>query len=125
METPDPSNTQPPNSDSPADITQIFAEAETCLNNFKQEYAKIEAARQTARASRNFTAAVKAESELKKLEEKVEELEMELAGNVMSTVGDSVKRKLAVMGMQEEFWQFIRYAGLGFVLGVGVKFLIR
>jgi hypothetical protein len=125
METPDPSNTQPPNSDSPPDITQIFAEAETCLNNFKQEYAKIEAARQTARESRNFTAAVKAESELKKLEEKVEELEMELAGNVMSTLGDSVKRKLAVMGMQEEFWQFIRYAGLGFVLGVGVKFLIR
>jgi hypothetical protein len=125
METPDPSNPQPQNSDSPPDITQVFAEAETCLNNFKQEYAKIEAARQTARASRNVTAAVKAESEIKKLEEKVEELEMELAGNVMSTLGDSVKRKLAVMGMQEEFWQFIRYAGLGFVLGVGVKFLIR
>jgi predicted RNase H-like nuclease (RuvC/YqgF family) len=133
MEMPNTGNPQPHKSEDSSEvsseispnITQIFTEAETCLNTFKQEYAQIETARQAARAARNYKQAVKAESEIQQLQEKVEDLELGLAQKVMSILGESVQRKLMIMARQEEFWQFIRYAGLGFALGVGLKMLIR
>jgi protein subunit release factor A len=119
MAAPDSSNT--PSSE----IEKIFTEAQTCLDGFKQEYSQLEAARQAAETSKDLQSARKAEGEIKQLSEKVEELEWEIAQKTMGLLGESVQRKIMVNAQQESFWEFIRYAGLGFALGVGLKYLIR
>jgi hypothetical protein len=133
MTPPDASRSSTPDSASPeslspefsTDIAKTFSEAETCLQDFKQEYAKLEAARQAAAAAQDLKTLRTKESDIKTLQTKVEELEWTLAQQMMGMLGASVQAQIVKNARQESFWEFIRYVGLGFVLGVGLKYLIR
>jgi predicted nuclease with TOPRIM domain len=123
----EPSDLPPAPSQPEIDLDQTFAEAEGLMQNFKQEYVRIKAAKE--KLAQQQASGNSLEDELTRLKAKVENLELELAFRILDSFGDAAKEKLEALSeetfQQESFWKFVRFAGLGFVLGIVVKMLIN
>jgi hypothetical protein len=112
MQPPDPT---PDPLEPSAEVESAFAETDALIDQLKQQYAQVQANRQRlaqANPEREESNLIKA---------KLEELELNLAFTILSSLGDAAREQLEVLGRQESFWQFVRFAGLGFILGLVIK----
>lgn len=101
-------------------LAQAFEETQTRLATWQKTYDQLH------QAQRNLSQAQKQglESEFKQLREKLQEIELDLALTLLFNLGDAAKEYWQDILRQESFWNFLRFAGLGFVLGLVVKSLI-
>lgn len=120
MEPTEPTSTPEPNPPEPT-IDQAFVTADTLIAQLKQQYEQIKQARQQLQSQ----SAQVLQEEVERLQKKLEELELDLAFTIVDSLGAAAREKLEELSRQESFWQFLRFAGLGFVLGILVKTLLR
>jgi hypothetical protein len=112
MQPPDPT---PDPLEPSAEVETAFAETDALIDQLKQQYAQVQANRQ------KLAEANPEQAESNLIKAKLEELELNLAFTILSSLGDAAREQLEVLGQQESFWQFVRFAGLGFILGLVIK----
>jgi hypothetical protein len=105
------------------DLEPVFAEAETLFNNFKKQCSDFQQVRE-GWAERQVEEYSQPEKQ-HQLQEKLVALELDLFEEFSNSLSQWTRQKFELLGKQEEFWQFVRYAGLGFVLGIVAKALLR
>lgn len=114
-------SSHPPQVDPTADLlTQAFAETQSRLQAWQDSYQQIQATQ--VKLHHHQTQGL--EAEVKRLQEQLKELELDLALTIVLSLGDAAKEYWQDILKQESFWQFLRFAGIGFILGLVVKALI-
>lgn len=108
----DPLNPQP--ASALTDIEQALTEAETLLNELKQRYQQILLAQQQRSVVQEQLQQESLPSEVSQLKQQLELLEVELES-----------RLITWRDKRELFWQFLRFAGVGFVGALLLHMLIR
>jgi chromosome segregation ATPase len=113
------------------EFTEAMGHVEAYVENLKQQYGKVTEARQRLQEKTPVgkTQPPELQAEVKLLKNNLADLELTVAELIMSSLSENAQKRLESLVQegrrQEGFWQFIRYAGLGFVLGVALKALIR
>ncbi|MBW4550222.1 MAG: hypothetical protein KME35_03795 [Aphanocapsa sp. GSE-SYN-MK-11-07L] len=106
-----------------AEVEQAFAETDALIDQLRQQYEQVQATRR--RVAQTATAQPEDDSlqegQADRIKAKLEELELNLAFTILSSLGDAARERLEEITQQESFWQFIRFAGLGFILGLVIK----
>ena len=109
---PDSPNPQPPSA--LTDIEQSLAEAESLLNELKQRYHQVQSAQQQHLELQEQLQQDPLPSEVNQLKQQLEMLEVDLES-----------RLITWRDQRELFWQFLRFAGVGFVGALLLNWLIR
>jgi hypothetical protein len=126
MQPPDPI---PDSSFLPEEVERVFSEADTLIQKLRQEFQQVQKIRHQIApetdqsAPSGFEENSFPEGRTERLKTKLEQLELELAFTILSNLGEAARSQLEVLSQQESFWQLIRFAGLGFILGIGIKAL--
>ncbi len=105
---PDSSRRSPSQSTNEPDLEQELAATEALLQQIKERYLQIRNATQQRQHLRQHLQELQAE--LKQVKEHLETLEIELESRLFSW-----------SSQREVFWQFLRFAGLGFIGGLILK----
>jgi predicted nucleic acid-binding Zn-ribbon protein len=132
-EQPNPQVPEPVSGDISAhdpEFAEAMTQVEAYVENLKQQYGRVEQARyRLKQAGKGQSQTPELQSEVNLLKTNLAELELTVAELIMSSLSENAQKRLEhlvqVGQRQEGFWQFIRYAGLGFAVGVGLKALIR
>ncbi len=101
-------------------LAQAFSETQARLKTWEEQYQQI----QTIQATLNQNQQKGIGSETQRLRKQLREIELDLALTIVLSLGDAAREYWQEILQQESFWNFLRFAGLGFVLGVVVKALI-
>lgn len=118
-----PPTPPPPSSgeDSAQDaLAEAFEETQSRIRAWQENYHQIQA----TQAQLNQRQSQGLDAEVKRLQQQLKELELDLALTIILSLGDATKDYWQDILKQESFWQFLRFAGIGFVLGLVVKALI-
>ncbi len=113
-----------PSADNPSvEVEQAFAETDALVDQLRQQYAQVQATRQRVAqiSAEQAEGDVLQDGQADRIKAKLEELELNLAFTILSSLGDAARERLEEISQQESFWQFVRFAGLGFVLGLVIK----
>jgi vacuolar-type H+-ATPase subunit E/Vma4 len=112
-----------PAADNPAaEVEQAFAETDALIDQLRQQYAQVQATRRrVAQKAAQAEDDSLQEGQADRIKAKLEELELNLAFTILSSLGDAARERLEEISQQESFWQFVRFAGLGFILGLVIK----
>ncbi|AFY60176.1 hypothetical protein [Synechococcus sp. PCC 6312] len=101
-------------------LAQAFEETQSRLQAWQESYHQIQATQ--AKLSQSQSQGL--DAEVQRLQQQLKELELDLALTIVLSLGDAAKDYWQDILKQESFWQFLRFAGIGFVLGLVVKALI-
>lgn len=108
----------PPASPDPADeVEQAFQETQTRISDLRQQYQRIRQAQDRLGQAQERSLA----TEIERLRQQIQELELDLGLTLLFNLGDAARERWQTILEQESFWQFVRFAGLGFILGLVVK----
>lgn len=117
-----PPEQTPESTESPAEVEQAFATADALIEKLKLQYAQVQQIKE--RMAQSQAKEIPPEAESDRLKTKLEELELDLVFTILINLGEAAQSQFQVLSQQESFWQFLRFAGLGFILGLAVKALI-
>jgi chromosome segregation ATPase len=127
-----PESTQPTEPYTPTDIAQSLEEAEEMLKAVKERYSQVQAAKNRQPELEARMQALNAEIETAKQqsesETRVQELKAELEAvkaQLAKTWEDLESQLITWRDKEELFWQFLRFAGIGFVLAMLVNYFVK
>jgi chromosome segregation ATPase len=127
-----PESTQPAESHTATDIAQSLEEAEEMLKAVKERYNQVQAAKNRQPELEARMQALNAEIETAKQqsesETRVQELKAELEAvkaQLAKTWEDLESQLITWRDKEELFWQFLRFAGIGFALAMLVNYFVR
>jgi peptidoglycan hydrolase CwlO-like protein len=107
-----PESAQPPVSKEEVDVERSLQETEELLNTVKERYAQI----QRAKAQQPDL-----EAHLNELKAELETVKTQLA----QTWEDLESQLITWRDKEELFWQFLRFAGIGFALAMLVNYFVK
>ncbi|BCX12659.1 MAG: hypothetical protein KatS3mg067_1597 [Thermosynechococcus sp.] len=102
------------------EVRQVYEETQARINQLYREYEQIKATQ--ARLQERNQAAL--DQERDRLQQELRQLEAEFGLTLLFHLGEAAQERWQEILAQENFWQFVRFAGLGFILGLLVKSLI-
>jgi chromosome segregation ATPase len=127
-----PESTQPTESHTATDIAQSLEEAEELLKAVKERYSQVQAAKNRQPELEARMQALNAEIETAKQqsesETRLQELQAELEtikGQLAKTWEDLESQLITWRDKEELFWQFLRFAGIGFALAMLVNYFAK
>ncbi|MDR7896762.1 hypothetical protein RHJ63_00280 [Thermosynechococcus sp. JY1334] len=101
------------------EVRQVYEETQTRMAELYREYEQIKATQ--ARLKGGNQAAL--DQERDRLVQELRQLEAEFGLTLLFHLGEAARECWQDILAQENFWHFVRFAGLGFVLGLLVKSL--
>ncbi|WNC60432.1 hypothetical protein RHJ80_00280 [Thermosynechococcus sp. QS41] len=101
------------------EVRQVYEETQTRMAELYREYEQIKATQ--ARLKGRNQAAL--DQERDRLVQELRQLEAEFGLTLLFHLGEAARECWQDILAQENFWHFVRFAGLGFVLGILVKSL--
>ncbi|URR36111.1 hypothetical protein NBE99_02965 [Thermosynechococcus sp. HN-54] len=101
------------------EVRQLYEETQARLTQLYREYEQIKATQ--ARLKGRNQAAL--DQERDRLVQELRQLEVEFGLTLLFHLGEAAREHWQEILAEENFWQFVRFAGLGFVLGILVKTL--
>ncbi|MDG2991777.1 hypothetical protein L3556_12675 [Candidatus Synechococcus calcipolaris G9] len=111
------SPSSPAGPDTPDEVEQAFQETQTRISELRQHYQRIRQAQDHLGQAQERSLA----TEVERLRQQIQELELDLGLTLLFSLGDAARERWQTILEQESFWQFVRFAGLGFILGLVVK----
>lgn len=105
--------------DSEDEVRQLYRETRDRLDQLYADYERIQATQ--ARLKQANANALQAEGD--RLQEELRQLEVEFGLTLLFNLGDAARKCWQEILRQERFWNFVRFFGLGFALGILVKAL--
>ena len=117
MTSPEPSPASepvPPATSESTELEQALAEAEALLNQLKQRYQQVQSAQHRRTELQAQLGQEPSPTEVQHVQQQLEQLEMELES-----------RLITWRDQRELFWQFLRFAGVGFGGALLLNALIR
>lgn len=111
------SPSSPANPNTPDEVEQVFNETQTRIVELRQQYQRIRQAQAQLHQAHERSLGI----EIERLRQQIQELELDLGLTLLFNLGDAARERWQTILEQESFWQFVRFAGLGFILGLVVK----
>lgn len=102
------------------EVRQVYEETQARMAELYREYEQIKVTQ--ARLKGRNQAAL--DQERDRLQQELRQLEAEFGLTLLFHLGEAARERWQEILAQESFWQFVRFAGLGFVLGLLVKTLM-
>lgn len=102
------------------EVRQAYEETQARMAQLYREYEQIRATQARLKASNQAAF----DQERDRLQQELRQLEAEFGLTLLFQVGEAARECWQEILAQENFWQFVRFAGLGFVLGLLVKTLM-
>ncbi|MFN4194978.1 MAG: hypothetical protein ACK4HM_04010 [Thermosynechococcus sp.] len=102
------------------EVRQVYEETQARMAALYREYEQIKATQ--ARLKERNQAALNQERD--RLQQELRQLEAEFGLTLLFHLGEAAREYWQEILAQENFWQLVRFGGLGFVLGLLVKSLM-
>lgn len=103
--------------DAQEEVHQLYRETRDRIDRLYAHYERIQ--RTQARLQQANEKALKAEGD--HLQKELRQLEVEFGLTLLLNLGDAARECWQDILRQERFWNFVRFFGLGFALGVFIK----
>lgn len=101
------------------EVRQVYEETQARISQLYRQYEQIKATQ--ARLKERNQAAL--DQERDRLQQELRQLEADFGLTLLFHLGEAARECWQEILAQENFWQLVRFAGLGFVLGLLVKSL--